>query len=279
MTPYDFIRLAKPGSNAILISYGGENPDILSAFQRAVDLRVGKVHVVTGDETSRLAQMARQDGHIVHTLPHFGRDSGFVSTTGLLMTVSAMLAQFRSKALTQDEIDQLSTEPKLTERFRQAKSDSYHSFSVVREQFSRMDRLHIVALGSHWTSPALIDLDSKLTEGAVCTVEVCESKNYTHGRYLNAYRNKSSRLFLLFSSPDDSDLMQFLEGKFKRDFPVVVIGTQYSTALASVDLLVRELYFTLALSQALSLDIARPIRFPQEARGLYSWGPIYSPQH
>jgi len=57
----------------------------------------------------------------------------------------------------------------------------------------------------------------------------------------------------------------------------MVINTNREPPLGTLDLLIRELYVSSEISKKMGLDIAKAIRFPKESRGLFSWGPIYSP--
>lgn len=278
-TPYEYISLAKPASSAVLISFGGENRDILSALEKARDLHSSEIHVFTGKNESTLARYAKgtPKAHVHHVSSRV-TDSGFVSTTGMLACVSMLVGvlakSFRFDTLDLSEFFGLQS---LSETFLRAKTEVITSFRKVSESLDRDQPTHIVALGSGWAWPAVVDFEARMTEGAVCTTEISELKNYTHGRYLNAYRNKASRFFVIFGLPSDARLVRFLKEKLSRDFPVLVANSQLEPPAGALDLLIRELYVSSEISKKLGLDIAKVIRFPKESRGLFSWGPIYSP--
>lgn len=279
ITPYEYVSLSRQGSPTILISFGGNNPDILAAFACARDSLSPSIHVITGNTKSELARAARQvDEAVIHEVPSKVFDAGFVSTQGLLACASMLwVIVARSFGFADERLSGFFKYENLNELFTKAKKDIVEDFARFEDTFDSMEQLHLVALGSGWAWPAVVDFESKITEGGVCTIEISELKNYTHGRYLNAYRNKESRFFVLFGLPADSPLIRFLKDKLGKYFPVMEIASKLEPPFGTLDLLVRGLYASSVISKKIGLDIARATRFPKESRGLYSWGPIYTP--
>jgi fructoselysine-6-P-deglycase FrlB-like protein len=279
VTPYEYISLCKERSPTILISFGGNNPDILAALARAKDILSPEIHVITGDAKSQLARHAKQiEGTTIHEIPSKAFDAGFVSTQGLLACSSMLLTIIsRSVGYPEDKLTEFFNYEHLYALFGAAKKDVTAGFAYLEDRFDSIEDLHLVALGSGWAWPAVVDFESKITEGAVCTIEISELKNYTHGRYLNAYRHKESRFFVLFALPADSRLIRFLKEKLGRDFPVMLLATEHEPPFGTLDLMIRGLYASSVISKRHGLDIAKATRFPKESRGLYSWGPIYTP--
>jgi sugar/nucleoside kinase (ribokinase family)/fructoselysine-6-P-deglycase FrlB-like protein len=277
-TPYEYVSLSRPDSSAVFISFGGENRDILSALEKAVDMNTEEIHVITGDDRSALARKAKQVGAHVHQVSSKVTDSGFVSSAGMLACISTLLGVLtKSFESSGSEASQFFSLQALSDTFQRAKREIMISFQEFSDTLDRDQPMHFVALGSGWAWPAVIDFEAKMTEGAVCTTEVSELKNFTHGRYLNAYRNKSSRFFVIFGLPSDWKLVRFLKEKLSKDFPVLVASSNLEQPLGTLELMIKALYLSSEVSKKLGLDIARVVRFPKESRGLFSWGPIFSP--
>ncbi len=279
-TPYDYVSLSKPGSSVVLISFGGNNPDIVSALKRARDTGSREIHILTGSNRSQLAREGESvPNSFVHCVSAKVSDSGFVSTQGMLSCASLLVGfLMKSFSIESQDVSDFFGLQNLTNVFIKAKSDVAMSMAEAWHTFDEMaPPPHLVALGSGWAWPAVTDFESKITEGAVCTIEVSELKNYTHGRYLNAYSNKDSRVFVLFGMPSDDRLIRFLKEKLSRDFPVIKVTTEMPPPRATIDLMIRSLYLSSEISKRLNMDIAKAWRFPRESRGLFSWGPIYSP--
>lgn len=279
-TPYDYVALSKPESSIILISFGGNNPDIISALKRARDAASREIHVITGSSRSQLAREAQSiQNAFLHLTSSKLSDSGFVSTQGMLSCAS-LLVGFLAKSFGFDSEQLLNffNHQNMITMFSQAKADVANSMVEPWQAFDEMSSPpHLVVLGSGWAWPAVADFESKITEGAVCTIEISELKNYTHGRYLNAYRNKESRVFVLFELPSDNRLIRFLKEKLSNDFPVITLTSKLSPPIGTLDLMIRGLYLSSEISKRINLDIAKAKHFPKESRGLFSWGPIYMP--
>ena len=83
-----------------------------------------------------------------------------------------------------------------------------NSFAIENCKYIDKGRnnLHMVCVASGWGIPALADFESKIVEGGICTIETSESKNFTHGRYINTFYNKQNRAMVIFESPEDKEL-------------------------------------------------------------------------
>lgn len=270
VTPFEFEHLPSlnRATGIVLLSYGGENADIIGAAERVVDLGIDRVVVVTGGPTSKLAIIAKKHKWaVVELLPEV---RGFVSTAGMLTMVSAL-----ASIIPQDEeVDQLEEWFSLDNLYRVFSSaeknmSSYLSRFTAGEGISRR---HIVALGSGWGWPATVDLESKIVEAGICTIEVSELKNFTHGRYMSAFHHRRNRDFVIFRTPSDSELVDFLVSRLRRYFSIAVIDTPYEGIRGSLDLLVQELYFAHHLTKRAGKSLTSP-KYPREARGLYGWRP------
>ncbi len=81
-------------------------------------------------------------------------------------------------------------------------------------------------------------------------------------------------MIVLFSTPRDEALVDYLLSKFNRFFATVKVETVYQGFQGGSDLLIKSLCLADSLGNKCGIDISRP-RYPSEARGLYGWGPIY----
>jgi hypothetical protein len=160
----------------------------------------------------------------------------------------------------------------------------YNMFSsadrLAKERASKfpeqIDSLHLVTLGSGWGWPAVVDFESKIVEGGVCTVEVSELKNYAHGRYINAFYHRRNRHFILFRTPEDAELVAFFRERLKRYFDITILATMQTGISGALELLVNELFLASYLGKKVGRDLSRP-KYPREARGLYGWRPSERP--
>jgi hypothetical protein len=145
----------------------------------------------------------------------------------------------------------------------------------VATSFSNnIDSTHIIALGSGWGWPAMTDFESKIVEGGICTIEISEMKNFTHGRYINALYHRQNRHFVLFDTPLESELTTFFARKLKRYLPqrLDILRTDLPDVRGSLDLVVQSMFLAFRLGEKSGRNLLKP-RYPPEARGLYGWEP------
>ena len=271
ITPFELEGWNRIPENVIifLISHGGLNTDILGAALHIEKLGWKDVIVVTGNKNSTLSELATRNGWKLVLITSMERN--FVSTIGLLSQVSALAALLvTSKEL--NNLKEYFEYASLGKKLKEYLAEAQALVDPVSQYFSSSVEPHIIAFGRGWGWPALVDLESKVIEGGICTIEISELKNYTHGRWMNLY-GKESRILMIFETPEDIELVQFLNKKFKN-FPTMNIKTEYSGVAGSIDLLLKTLLVANFIGKHARKNILKP-KFPPQGRGLYSWEPEY----
>ena len=251
-----------------LLSYGGDNPDIMGAAMNAAKLGVRNCIVLTGARKSRLAEFA--EGHSWHTVFLRAEERGFVSTVGMLAMISALVGILATDGKI-DEMVQFFNEINL---YNIVKNADRASQEISANFSNNIGSDHIVALASGWGWPAMVDFESKIVEGGICTIEISEIKNFTHGRYINALYHRKNRHFILFSSPSESELVSFFHRKLRRYFPrrLDIVRTDLPDIQGALDLIIQAISLAFRLGEKEGRNLLRP-RYPPEARGLYGWEP------
>jgi sugar/nucleoside kinase (ribokinase family) len=267
--PFDFEGIEKLNQNSVVwfLSYGGKNPDIMGAALRAAKMQVKNCVVLTGARESKLADFAKD--HSWTTVFLKAEERGFVSTIGMLAMVSALAG-----LLTPDEkINQISEFFNQENLLRITKNADRVSKGIAAN-FEKVEATHIISLGSGWGWPGMIDFESKIVEGGVCTVELSEIKNFTHGRYINALYHRQNRHFILFESPSENEIVAFFAKRLKRYFPqrFDILRTDLVDVAGALDLIIQSMYLAFRLGEKSGRNLLKP-KYPPEARGLYGWEP------
>jgi len=270
LPPFDFEGIEKLDDDTVvwLLSYGGANPDIMGAAMKAAKLAVRNCIVLTGTRDSRLARFAKD--HSWTTIFLRAEERGFVSTIGMLAMVSALTGLL----IPDEKIDELTNLFNEDSLYKLTRNADRISMGVATNFSDRIDSTHIIALGSGWGWPAMTDFESKIVEGGVCTIEISEMKNFTHGRYINALYHRQNRHFVLFESPLESELAAFFIKKLQRYFPqrLDILRTDLPDVRGALDLIIQAMVLAFRLSEKSGRNLLKP-RYPPEARGLYGWEP------
>lgn len=266
--PYELEPIRMPLNNIfpVLISYRGSNPDILRAFDKLRALRVRDGLVFTSDPDSKLSKRASDSGWQVFIVSQHRQ--GFLSIVGYLATIGALLGIFAPNYLKKD-LDHLFEYKTLLSIFRAA---DIRARGLCDGLSRSPSDYHFIALGSGWARPALVDLESKFVEGGIATIEYSELKNFTHGRYISAYRHRNNRIAIILKCPPYMDLADMIHKKLKKQMKVFELSTEHSSVLGAIELVIQALYLTHHLGLREGIDISKP-KYPKEAKGMYSWSP------
>jgi sugar/nucleoside kinase (ribokinase family) len=270
LPPFDFEGIENLQKDTVvwLLSYGGANPDIMGAAIKAAKMELRNCIVLTGARDSKLTRFAKD--HSWTRIFLQAEERGFVSTIGMLAMISALTGLL----VPDNKIDEVTGFFSGENLYRLARNADRISMGVAANFSNKIDSTHIIALGSGWGWPAMIDFESKIVEGGICTIEISEMKNFTHGRYINALYHRQNRHFVLFDSPLESELVAFFAKKLKRYFPqrLDVLRTDLPDVRGSLDLIVQSMFLAFRLGGKSGLNLLKP-RYPPEARGLYDWAP------
>lgn len=266
--PYELESIRTPLNNIlpVLISYRGSNPDILRSFDKLSALKVTSGLVFTSDPNSTLSKRAGDSGWQVFLVSKHRQ--GFVSTVGYLATLGSLLAIFAPDNLKED-LDRLFDYKSLLSIF---KAVDFQARELCESLSGLPSKYHFIALGSGWARPALVDLESKLVEGGIATIECSELKNFTHGRYISAYRHHNNRIAVILRCPPYNELADMVHKKLKKQMKVFELFTDRYAVLGAIDLVIQALYLTHHLGLREGVDISKP-KYPKEAKGMYSWTP------
>ena len=269
VAPFDFEGINNLNENSVvwLLSYGGKNPDIMGAAIKVAELHIKNCIVLTGARDSKLANFAKD--HSWTTIFLKAEERGFVSTIGMLAMVSALTGLLASEK-DLENISDFFVEDGLVKLSKNADRIS----KGLVANFNNIDSSHIIALGSGWGWPGMIDFESKIVEGGVCTIEVSEIKNFTHGRYINALYHRQNRQFIVFQSPSENEIAGYFFKRLKRYFPqrFDILRTDFPGVQGALDLVIQSMYLAFRLGDKSGRNLLRP-RYPPEARGLYGWQP------
>jgi len=258
-----------------LLSYGGKNADISKgAVYRIIKSKITSCLVLCGEKKSKLIEVSRKNNWDIIELPGKER-RGFVSTAGILAMVSSLISLLIP--------DEAITEVRETFDYENLVKLMNMAEKWAAEESNKIDKttkIHIVCLASGWGIPALTDFESKIVEGGICTIEIAEMKNFTHGRYINTFHNSHSCqiVLILFESPDEKELTDYIKKKFQRHINSIIIArTEKEGVSGALELMIKSLYLAWHIGRKKGKDISSP-QYPPQARGLYGWEPMYRDQ-
>lgn len=174
ITPLDVFQVptnAAANAAGLLLSAEGKNHDILAAAKQ-LRLRSCPTIGLTLRSTSPLVELSDKTGAVslvAYDMP-WGKD-GYLATNSLIATLILIWRAYEADAIVAAELPLL--------------VNWYQQFDLGIEQTGSMKRSGR-ALILHGTVGRIgaIDLESKLTEGALAFGQVCNFRQFAHGRHL-----------------------------------------------------------------------------------------------
>lgn len=128
------------------------------------------------------------------------------------------------------------------------------------------DIKNYIVLFSGWSRPIAQDFESKMIESGIASVQLCDYRNFCHGRFIFISKHLEDSAFVLFLTPREKEYAKrlILEGKtfrgnldvFPKNTAIIKIETELDSPLASIDLMIK--------SQVCFNDIAKANRFSDD---------------
>lgn len=126
------------------------------------------------------------------------------------------------------------------------------------------DIKNFIALYSGWSRPVAQDFEAKMIESGFASVQMCDYRNYCHGRFMFLSKHLEDSALVLFLSPREMDFVERLfNGKtyrgnkevFPENTAMITVKTKFDSPLASIDLMIK--------MQVLFNEIAKAFRLSE----------------
>lgn len=107
---------------------------------------------------------------------------------------------------------------------------------------------NFIALYSGWSRPVAQDFEAKMIESGYASVQLCDYRNFCHGRFMFLSKHLEDSALVLFLSPREIDFAERLfNGKtyrgdsdvFPKNTAIISVETKLDSPLASIDLLIK----------------------------------------
>ena len=241
MTPLEFVSCSRLDRRAsvMLVTAGGNNGDILAAFERAAASETAGTCVVCASTGNRIIRAASGAGGVdVHAAaPPSGRD-GFLATNSLASTMVWLARAYASVRCELPRFDELgSCDDGSLEGLRGAET--------------------VVVLYDYWGKAAAVDVESKLVEAGLANVQASDYRNFGHGRH--NWLDKNGRTCVVgLVTPGSGALASSTLDLIPPSTPTVKLSTRFDGPAAAVDLTLQSFRLAGFLGIERGIDPGRP---------------------
>ena len=118
---------------------------------------------------------------------------------------------------------------------------------IIKESKSNIKTF--IALYSGWSEPTAIDFESKMVESGIASVQLCDYRNFCHGRFIYLSNHLEDSAFVLFVTPREKEFVKRFIYEARGDmghrelFPsatkIITIETEMDSPLATIDLMIK----------------------------------------
>jgi fructoselysine-6-P-deglycase FrlB-like protein len=259
MKPFDYYRIGGNSELLIVVSYSGSTSDCELAIKKAIDRHVSQIVIVTATERPRLRKILRSQDAII-SYGNQKRERGFISIAGTVAPCTLWTAAATSTI----EIAKLVSE--IAAKINGNKEILMECARLIKKR----KVLHAIGGGYAW--PAVIDLESKFTEGAIGPIQIHESKDFSHGRFINVFNDiKICDPMVLVRVPNNDGYEDELSIAMSKHGPLLDIHSSHPGILGALDVLVEIQYAVKNITSYLEIDISRPRYIDSSGRRLYKW--------
>ena len=242
---------------------GGKNPDVLGTFRHLVSEEPRSLMVWCATLESPLASIAAKYRFVdLHEfLLPCGKD-GFLAVNSLL-AFAVLLARSYAAAVG-------SSETPLPRSFDELIAD--RSWSNPDEIDARCaglwGRETLIVLHGPSTLPAAVDIESKLTEAALGSVQLADYRHFAHGRHHWIAKRRTGSAVLAIICDDDRRIAESMLALIPSDVPIVHLDVPHSGWLAGMSATARGFFLAASVGRSRGIDPGDP-GVPSFGRDIY----------
>ena len=259
MTTEAFLECTVPNNCAVLLcSAGGNNNDILAAYAKAVNSKPKVIGIVCANSSSRLVKTASVNQKVMThavTPPLTGMD-GFLATNTLLATAVWLMRAYEHDI------------PTLLHDIAYGGIPSTVYSAKVADDLTKFKGVsNMLILYDLYGKPAAVDVESKMHEAGIMSVQLADYRNFAHGRH-NWLDKHPETLVVALVTPKCSRLANATLGMIPEHINRYVIHTDTNNYTASISLMISMFYVVGFFGHMHGIDPGRPTP-PKFARSLY----------
>ena len=254
-TPLEFLENDGINSHCavMMITAGGNNEDILSAFDWAIHLKTDLLGILCVSTDNKLIHKALEYPDVLvqaARLP-IGKD-GFLATNSLLATTVWLTRAYANGFSFLDDL------PNSSRQLLYDGVPEEFEIKIVNMLSNLEGRDTIVVLHDSWGKTAAIDAESKFTEAGLVSVQLADYRNFAHGRHNWLDKNGDRTGVIALVTPRYSKLATRTLNLIPKSIPVVELRANSDGPTASLNLLVKIMYAVKFFGDVQGIDPGKP---------------------
>lgn len=245
-----FIYPIKNISSAILLTYSGKTPDILTVNDYLKKNNI-KSYIVTNQKKDN-----PEENIISYNSSR--TEKGFLAVAGTIIPIYLFAKSCLKEINLKDFVENSITKWK-----------SELSFENLNLKIADKPLL-IDIFSDYETSATALDLESKFVESGFGRVTIHDKKDFSHGRFNIISSFKPDLIIFLDSKGSGKYNEKLYKYLTKEDVSIIHLKTNESGILADLDLLIASQFLLKSISETIKRDLTKP-DYPKRAMSLYRY--------
>lgn len=242
VTPLHFLQSRRPTepTTLLLFTAGGRNKDVLRVIDHARELAVSVVLVCANPDSPAARLAAKMPANTIFDFSYPARRDGFLAVNSLAVTWWLLARAFGH----------------MPPNAREVAAALERQYPV---EYIARDRRHAcLLLHDRWTKPVAVDLESKLSEAALCAPLIADWRQFGHGRHHWLAKNASFSSVISVECPDAGLLPARSLGLLPPKVPQCRLATKTPGIAGVCSLLLRSFVLVGGIGRQVGIDPGRP---------------------
>lgn len=265
VTPHEFPGLCdRVGPRTLLLSAEGKNKDILHAAQVAAQHDLSTAVLTLTRDTPISSFAARTKTLCVFQFQADWVKDGYLATNSLLATAVLLYRVVFGDSRTEADLSVLFEPMRLAQR---------RSEMQALINGGELRRRGVLLLYSAQAKSFAIDIESKLAESALAAVQMCDLRQFAHGRHLQLHVHESPPVVMIACSTAERALAEATRELLPDHAQSILVElTGSSESAVAISGLVDAMYVTEVIAQGAEYDPGAPF-VPSFGRAIHSLDP------
>jgi hydroxymethylpyrimidine pyrophosphatase-like HAD family hydrolase len=243
ITPLEvyYSRNTLNNSNIVFLSASGKNTDIMFGFNLAMQFEpncIISICMKKGSPLAKLSQIYSNTRTFEYNIPT-GKD-GFLATNSLVAFFSVLYHSYKSDSENHKLIQD---------------SNFLRTLDVFFNKITKDYTFHLLYGG--FGQPVSVDIESKFTEAGLANTLLSDYRNFGHGRH-HWFDKKRDSAIIALVTPEEKLIAKKTLALLPEYVPHLVIESNFSSPLASIDLLIKSFHLVNKMGEIQSIDPGRP---------------------
>ncbi len=226
---------ARTETAIVMFSASGKHPDAAMAVAAAKAGGYAVIGVVTLRPESELPPGVRGDRVQIVTVPSAAAKDGFLATNSVLAMATALVA---------GRVPDLQPLPAV--------------LALLHRPAREALRAQCLVLYGPGHACVALDLESRLHEIGLATVQMCDYRNFAHGRHAGLARHLKDTSLVAVIAPEYEDIADQTVHEIPSEAHVVRLRTQSASPVGALDLLAGSIQLIVPTAQARHVNPAKP---------------------